>query len=54
MSWSAKWSWKLDTPGRVPAGARISAGKFGQRGEVVAEVGGLGGEPVAGELHAVA
>src|SRR5690606_7928316 len=30
MSWSAKWSWKLDTPGRVPAGARISAGKFGR------------------------
>jgi hypothetical protein len=29
MSWSAKCSWKLDTPGRVPAGARISAGKFG-------------------------
>ena len=29
MSWSAKCSWKVDTPGRVPAGARISAGKFG-------------------------
>ncbi len=29
MSWSAKCSWKLDTPGRVPAGARISAGKLG-------------------------
>ena len=29
MSWSAKCSWKLETPGRVPAGARISAGKFG-------------------------
>src|SRR6187200_2776573 len=28
-SWSAKWSWKLETPGRVPCGARISAGKFG-------------------------
>src|SRR5262245_9258390 len=23
------WSWKLETPKRVPAGARISAGKFG-------------------------
>src|SRR5699024_8927571 len=22
--------WKLETPGRVPAGARISAGKFGR------------------------
>ena len=29
MSWSAKCNWKLDTPGSVPAGARISAGKFG-------------------------
>ncbi len=28
-SWSAKCSWKLDTPGRVPWGARISAGKLG-------------------------
>ena len=25
----AKWIWKADTPPRVPAGARISAGKFG-------------------------
>src|SRR5215218_5610282 len=29
MSWSAKWSWKPDTPGSDPAGARISAGKSG-------------------------
>src|SRR4051794_17351021 len=29
MSWSAKWSWKPETPGREPAGARISAGKSG-------------------------
>ena len=28
-SWSAKCSWKLETPGRVPWGARISAGKLG-------------------------
>ena len=27
--WSAKCSWNADTPGRVPAGARISAGKSG-------------------------
>src|SRR5437879_8945274 len=27
--WLPNWSWKLDTPKRVPAGARISAGKFG-------------------------
>ena len=54
MSWSAKWSWKLETPAIVPAGARISAGKFGSVREVVAEGGGLGGEAVTGELHAVA
>ena len=29
MSWSAKCSWKDETPGSVPAGARISAGKLG-------------------------
>src|SRR3954447_16159081 len=29
MAWSAKCSWKELTPGRVPVGARISAGKFG-------------------------
>ena len=26
MSWSLMWTWKLDTPLTVPAGARISAG----------------------------
>src|SRR2546430_11346558 len=30
MSWSAKWSWKPETPGSEPAGARISAGKSGR------------------------
>ena len=54
MSWSAKWSWKPETPGSEPAGARISAGKSGQRREVVAEHRRLAREPVAGELHAVA
>ncbi len=29
MSWSAKCTWNDETPGSVPAGARISAGKFG-------------------------
>ena len=29
MSWSAKCTWKPDTPGSEPAGARISAGKSG-------------------------
>ena len=30
MSWSAKWTWNDETPGSVPCGARISAGKFGR------------------------
>src|SRR5260370_40369690 len=30
MSWLEKWSWKPETPARVPAGARISAGKSGK------------------------
>ncbi len=30
MSWSAKWIWNALTPGRVPWGARISAGKSGK------------------------
>ena len=29
MSWSAKCTWKPETPGSEPAGARISAGKSG-------------------------
>ena len=29
MSWSEMWTWKLETPLTVPAGARISAGKSG-------------------------
>ena len=29
MSWSEMWTWKLETPMTVPAGARISAGKSG-------------------------
>ena len=35
-------------------GARISAGKFGSVASVVAGPGRLGGELLAGELHAVA
>ena len=54
MSWSAKWSWKPETPGSEPAGARISAGKSGSvemslPRRAVSEVNC---EPV--ELHAVA
>ncbi len=30
MSWSEMWTWKAETPARVPAGARISAGKSGK------------------------
>ena len=29
MAWSAKCTWNDETPGSVPWGARISAGKFG-------------------------
>ena len=29
MVWSEMWTWNADTPARVPAGARISAGKSG-------------------------
>ncbi len=29
MSWSEMWTWKAETPARVPAGALISAGKSG-------------------------
>ena len=47
-------TWNDETPAIVPAGARISAGKFGQGREVVAEHGGQLGEAVADELHAVA
>ena len=54
ISWSEMCTWNDDTPAIVPAGARISAGKFGQRREVVAEHGGQLREAVADELHTVA
>ena len=54
MSWSEMCTWNDDTPAIVPAGARISAGKFGQGRQVVAEHGRQLREPVADELHAVA
>ena len=54
MSWSAKWSWKPETPGSEPAGARISAGKSGKRRQIVPHHGRLAREPVARELHPVA
>jgi hypothetical protein len=52
-SWSAKCNWKLDTPGGCPGGPDLG-GEVGQGGQVVAEDGGVGGEPVTGQLHAVA
>ena len=54
MSWSEMCTWNDETPAIVPAGARISAGKFGQGREVVAERGAELGEAVAHQLHAVA
>ena len=54
MSWSEMCTWNDDTPATVPAGARISAGKFGQRREVVAERGRQLGEAIPHQLHAVA
>jgi hypothetical protein len=40
--------------GQGPRGGADLRGEVGQRGEVVAEGRGLAGEPVAGQLHAVA
>ena len=54
MVWSEMWTWNADTPASVPAGARISAGKSGKVARSLPEQGRRGGEPVAGELHAVA
>ena len=41
-------------PGQGALGGADLGGEVGQRRQVVAERGGLGGEPVAGQLHAVA
>ena len=54
MSWSEMWTWKAETPARVPAGARISAGKSGSVARSLPNSGADAGEAVAGELHAVA
>ena len=53
-SWSAKCSWKLETPGQGALGGADLGREVGQRRQVVAEGRGLGGEPVTGQLHAVA
>ena len=54
MSWSAKCSWNDETPGQRAGGCPDLGREVRQRRQVVAEGGGLGGEAVAGELHAVA
>ena len=54
MSWSAKCTWKPETPGSEPAGARISAGKSGSVARSFPKIGGLAREAIARELHPVA
>ena len=54
MSWSEMCTWKAETPARVPAGARISAGKSGNVARSFPKGALDVGEPVAGQLHAVA
>ena len=54
MSWSAKCSWNDETPGSVPCGRPDLGREVRQRRQVVAEGRRLLGEPVTGELHAVA
>ena len=47
-------TWNDDTPAIVPAGARISAGKFGRVARSLPNTALTLGEAVADELHAVA
>ena len=54
MSWSEMCTWNEETPLRVPAGARISAGKLGSVARSLPNDGRELGEPVPDELHAVA
>ena len=54
MSWSAKCTWNDETPGQRALRGPDLGGEVGQRRQVVAERGGLLGEPVPGQLHAVA
>jgi len=52
----SKFEVHLETrhPGQRAGGGADLGGEVGQRGDVVSELGGLGGEPVSGELHPVA
>ena len=54
MSWSAKWTWKPDTPGSEPAGARISAGKSGNVARSLPKTAVSAREAIARQLHPVA
>ena len=54
MSWSAKCSWKELTPGRVPVGARISAGKLGSVDRSLPKLAVSLVNRLPGQLHAVA
>ena len=54
MSWSEMWTWKADTPARVPAGALISAGKSGNVARSLPNRARRRGETVPRQLHAVA
>ncbi len=54
MSWFEKRTWNPETPGKEPAGARISAGKSGKVDTSLPMIDRGGGELVPGELHAVA
>ena len=54
MSWSEMWTWKAETPARVP-GRRPDLGReVGEGGRVVAEERADRGELGARQLHAVA
>ena len=54
MSREAKWIWNADTPARVPAGARISAGKSGSVTRSLPIRAVAAAKRLPGELYAVA
>ena len=54
MSWSAKCTWKPETPGQRAGGSANLRGEVGKRREVVPEDRGLAREAIARELHPVA
>ena len=54
MSREAKWIWNAETPASVPAGARISAGKFGSVARSLPSTAVASVKRLAGELHPIA